>query len=256
MPALGLMLALYAMPFLASIYRSFLDEGGAFTFAHYEKALDLYLRDVIFSLSVLLLDEPLSNLDAQLREEMRFEIRELQKQLGITSIYVTHDQAEALVLSDRIAVLHRGKMVQVGTPDDIYNRPSNRFVAGFIGLTSFIEGSISGFDETTGHAIATTKDDLTIEVDGQGLSPGQSVTLSIRPEHLRLSRDSHAAPAENYNVLEGKVHRAAYLGDVVDYRIQVRDWELRAHSPTDEALSHGEHVFIIFSPEHVTVIPK
>ncbi len=213
-------------------------------------------RALVLQPNVLLLDEPLSNLDAQLREEMRFEIRELQRQLGITSIYVTHDQAEALVLSDRIAVLHRGKMVQVGTPDEIYNRPSNRFVAGFIGLTSFIEGSISGFDETMGHAIVTTKDDLTIKVDAQDLSPGQSVTLSIRPEHLRLSRDGHETPAENYNVLEGKVHRAAYLGDVVDYRIQVGDWELRAHSSTDKALSHGEHVFIIFSPERVTVIPK
>lgn len=213
-------------------------------------------RALVLQPSVLLLDEPLSNLDAQLREEMRFEIRELQKQLGITSIYVTHDQAEALVLSDRIAVLHQGKMVQVGTPDEIYNRPSNRFVAGFVGLTSFIEGSISGFDETSGFAMVRTKDGLIIEVEGHDLSPGQPVTLSIRPEHLRLSRDRHEAPAENYNVLEGEVHRAAYLGDVVDYRIQVGDWELRAHSPTDEALSRGEYVFIIFSPERVTVIPK
>jgi ABC-type Fe3+/spermidine/putrescine transport system ATPase subunit len=213
-------------------------------------------RALVIQPSVLLLDEPLSNLDAQLREEMRFEVRELQKQLGITSIYVTHDQAEALVLSDRIAVLHQGELVQVGTPEEIYNRPSNRFVAGFIGLTSFIEGRVSGFDQVTGRALISTRDGLTIGVSDHDLSLGQQVTLSVRPEHIRLCRDSDTVATEDSNVLKGKVIRAAYLGDVVDCRVQVGNWILRANTRADEVLRPDEDVFIVFSPERVTVIPE
>ncbi|MFQ5854162.1 MAG: ABC transporter ATP-binding protein [Anaerolineae bacterium] len=212
-------------------------------------------RALVIQPSVLLLDEPLSNLDAQLREEMRFEVRELQKQLGITSVYVTHDQAEALVLSDRIAVMHQGELVQVGTPEEIYGRPGNRFVAGFIGLTSFIEGSVSEFDEATGHALIATTDHLTIRVSDCDLGVGQRVTLSVRPEHIRLCRDSSTVPTQKFNVLKGKVVRAAYLGDIVDYRIQVGDWTLRAHSSTDEVLKSDDDIFVVFSPHQVTVIP-
>ncbi len=213
-------------------------------------------RALVIQPSVLLLDEPLSNLDAQLREEMRFEVRELQKQLGITSVYVTHDQAEALVLSDRIAVLHQGELVQVGTPEEIYNQPSNRFVAGFIGLTSFIEGTVSGFDEAAGYAHVTTKDGLTIAVRPSNLSQGQRVTLSVRPEHIQLRRDTGPAPADGSNVLQGRIIRAAYLGDLVDYRVRTGDWILRAHTRTDEALNPDEEILVIFSPDRVTVIPE
>jgi ABC-type Fe3+/spermidine/putrescine transport system ATPase subunit len=212
-------------------------------------------RALVLQPSVLLLDEPLSNLDAQLREEMRFEIRELQKQLGITSIYVTHDQAEALVLSDRIAVMHRGELVQVGTPEEIYDQPANRFVAGFIGLTSFLEGHVSELVAATGLARVTTQDQLTIRVSGHGLGVGQPVTLSIRPEHIRLYRDSDTTAIMDANVLKGQVVRAAYLGDMIDYRIRVGDWTLRAHSGTDQALHAGEDICIVFSPARVTVIP-
>lgn len=213
-------------------------------------------RALVIQPSLLLLDEPLSSLDAQLREEMRFEIRELQKKLGITSVYVTHDQAEALVLSDRIAVMHQGRLMQVGTPTEIYDQPRNRFVAGFIGLTSFIEGHISELDESADRAVVKTDDDLTIQVPKHDFSIGQSVTLSIRPQHIQLSRGDGTAPSASANVLEGKVHRAAYLGDVVDYRIKINDWELRAQTPTDEALRPGEDVVIVFEPERVTVIPE
>lgn len=213
-------------------------------------------RALVIQPSLLLLDEPLSSLDAQLREEMRFEIRELQKKLGITSIYVTHDQAEALVLSDRIAVMHQGRLMQIGTPAEIYDQPRNRFVAGFIGLTSFIEGHIAELNETAGHAVVKTRDNLTIRVPKRDFSVGQSVTLSIRPQHIQLSCDDGGASSAHANVLQGKVHRAAYLGDVVDYRIKINDWELRAQTSTDEALHPGEDVVIVFDPERVTVIPE
>jgi iron(III) transport system ATP-binding protein len=211
-------------------------------------------RALVIEPRMLLLDEPLSNLDAQLREEMRFEIRELQKKLGITSVYVTHDQAEALVLSDRIAILHEGRLVQVGSPEDIYNRPGNKFVAGFIGLTSFVEGSIARFDEAQGYGVVKTEDNLEIQVRAADLNPGQKVTLAIRPEHISLHPDKTAVGAANANLFEGIVIRGAYLGDIIDYRIKVGEWILRAHLGTDRALKPNQRIWVAFSPEQVTLI--
>jgi iron(III) transport system ATP-binding protein len=211
-------------------------------------------RALVIEPSLLLLDEPLSNLDAQLREEMRFEIRELQKKLGITSVYVTHDQAEALVLSDRIAILHEGRLIQVGSPEDIYNRPGNRFVAGFIGLTSFMEGTVARLDDARGHVVVKTKDNLEVRARASGLKPDQKVTLAIRPEHIEICRDETTPRSPEINWLEGKVMRGAYLGDIIDYRIQVSDWILRAHAGTDRVLNPDERVWVAFSPDRVTLI--
>ncbi len=211
-------------------------------------------RALVIEPRLLLLDEPLSNLDAQLREEMRFEIRELQKKLGITTVYVTHDQAEALVLSDRIAILNEGRLVQVGYPTDIYDRPGNKFVAGFIGLTSFIDGTIARFDELEGHVVVKTEDNLEVRVRGGDLNPGQKVTVAIRPEHIELYSDERVARSMGVNLLEGTVMRGAYLGDIIDYRIKVGDWVLRAHMGTDRVLKSNERIWVAFSPDHVTLI--
>lgn len=210
-------------------------------------------RALVIEPSLLLLDEPLSNLDAQLREEMRFEIRELQKKLGVTSVYVTHDQAEALVLSDRIAILHDGRLVQVGTPEEIYNRPGNRFVAGFIGLTSFVEGVVKRFEDGQTYAIVETADRLAIRARAAGLALDQQVTLAIRPEHMEVCGEG-ALPPPPANLFQGKVLRGAYLGDIIDYRIQVGNWTLRAHTPTDQVLNPGQVVWLAFSPDRVTWI--
>lgn len=210
-------------------------------------------RALVIEPSMLLLDEPLSNLDAQLREEMRFEIRELQKNLGITTVYVTHDQAEALVLSDRIAILHEGRLVQVGSPEDIYNRPSNRFVAGFIGLTSFVEGTIARVDDKD-HVTVKTQDNVEIRARASGLNLNQKVTLAIRPEHIEICEGEVGPRSPEINLLEGKVMRWAYLGDIIDYRIQVGNWVLRAHTGTDRVLNPGERVWVAFSPDRVTLI--
>lgn len=213
-------------------------------------------RALVIEPSVLLLDEPLSNLDAQLREEMRFEIRELQKKLGITAVYVTHDQAEALALSDRIAVMNKGVLTQVGTPAQIYNFPSNRFVAGFIGLSSFVEGTISQLDPAASSAIVTTSDQLNIHVPMDGLRLNQKVTLAIRPEHITLNTGNGQPAPAGTNLLQGEVIRAAYLGDVIDYRLGIGQWLLRVHAPTDMVLSPGEKVQVLIPPQQITLIPE
>ncbi|MFN3321847.1 MAG: ABC transporter ATP-binding protein, partial [Allorhizobium sp.] len=141
-------------------------------------------RALVMEPELLLLDEPLSNLDAKLREKMRFELKKIQRELGITTIYVTHDQSEALALSHEIAVMNQGKIVQIGSPRDIYERPTTTFVADFIGSTNFIEGVVRdrsdrGFivDSPIGSLAADHKDNLSI---------GAAVSMSIRPEDLRL----------------------------------------------------------------------
>jgi iron(III) transport system ATP-binding protein len=211
-------------------------------------------RALVIQPRVLLLDEPLSNLDAQLREEMRFEIRELQKNLGITAVYVTHDQAEALVLSDRIAVMNDGIITQIGTPQQIYNQPNNRFVAGFIGLSSFVEGSVSRLDSSGSYATVTTSDGVEIRVPRERLSLNQKVTLAIRPEHITLRHNGHQPVSQEDNLLEGEVVRTAYLGDVIDYRIQVGSWILRVHTGTDTHLTLRDRIQLVVPAERITLI--
>lgn len=213
-------------------------------------------RALVIEPTVLLLDEPLSNLDAQLREEMRFEIRELQKNLGITTVYVTHDQAEALALSDRIAVMNRGIITQMGTPEQIYNQPSNRFVAGFIGLSSFVEGTVTQINGDTHYAVVTTNDQVNIRVPAQNLNHNQKVTMAIRPEYITVKNRATVSVPEDANLLEGEVIRAAYLGDVIDYRIGLGQWVLRVHTGTDKMLHPGEKVQLIIPPDRVTIIPE
>jgi spermidine/putrescine ABC transporter ATP-binding subunit len=199
-------------------------------------------RALVYRPKVLLLDEPLSNLDAKLREQMRFEIRELIDRLGITAVYVTHDQAEALALSDRVAVMNAGRIEQVGTPDEIYDYPQSRFVADFIGLSDFIEGTVGTLDD----------EDQTVVVHAGGLeiavpatpemSPGRSVLLFIRPNNVELFPASHQ---EGRNVFPGTVDKLTYLGDRNDYRIAVNDGlELRVQTDGKLRFDPGQPVKI------------
>lgn len=213
-------------------------------------------RALVIEPTILLLDEPLSNLDAQLREEMRFEIRELQNNLGITAVYVTHDQAEALALSDRIAVMNKGVITQIGTPKQIYNQPSNRFVAGFIGLSSFVEGIVTQLDQAKAYAVITTSDQVNIRVPGDNLATHQKATLAIRPEHITLRYDASVPVPEDANLLDGEVIRAAYLGEVIDYWIGIGDWILRVHTGTDKVLKPEDKIQVIVPPEQITLIPE
>ena len=205
-------------------------------------------RALVIEPDVLLLDEPLSNLDAKLREEMRFEIKELQRKLKITTIYVTHDQAEAMVLADRIAVMNKGKVVQVGSPEEIYTFPSNEFVAQFIGLTTLIEGTVEEVYE--GGALVRSKDGLMMRVLARGVRKGEKVKVSIRPEHVLMSKGR----LEGVNVFEGEVLKVAYLGNIADYRVKLGEWVLRVQSPGRPQFRPGEKVYLKLDPESIIAI--
>jgi spermidine/putrescine ABC transporter ATP-binding subunit len=209
-------------------------------------------RALVYRPKVLLLDEPLSNLDAKLREEMRFEIRDLIDRLGITAVYVTHDQAEALALSDRVAVMNAGRIEQVGTPDDIYDCPQSRFVADFIGLSDFFEVTVDSVD--SGAYMVTVKaNGLEILIPAQpGMSAGQSVLLFVRPNDVELLPASHEA---GRNIFPGVVGKMTYLGDRIDYRIVVGEGlELRVQTDGKVRFDEGEHVKVHLPAAHCQVI--
>jgi len=173
-------------------------------------------RALVIHPKCLLLDEPLSNLDAKLRLEMRTEIRRICKQAGLTAIYVTHDQKEALSVADRLAVLNGGIVEQCGTPQDVYLRPTSPFVAGFIGETNFIEGIVISV-ENEKMVLSTSVGEWTSTYDLSGFAPGDEVTLSLRPETLRLGHP----PADASNQFDGVVHDTIYLGEVAQHQVRL-----------------------------------
>ena len=170
-------------------------------------------RALVIEPQCLLLDEPLSNLDAKLRLEMRTEIRRICKAAGLTALYVTHDQKEALSIADRLAVLDQGRLLQIGTPQDVYAHPVNRFVAQFIGETTFLEGRVSAVRD--GLADVTTAAGSWQAAAGPGIAPGASVWLSIRPEAVQL----HAPRPEGPNVFAADLHDTIYLGEVAQHQV-------------------------------------
>ncbi|HEU5430938.1 MAG TPA: ABC transporter ATP-binding protein [Thermomicrobiales bacterium] len=167
-------------------------------------------RALVIEPTVLLLDEPLSNLDAKLREELRQEIRDIQQELGITTLFVTHDQVEALTMSDRIVVLNRGQIEQVGTPEEVYERPASRFVADFIGRANFLEGEVVASD---GAESQVAFGDAGSVVVAKPLPPAQKVTLMVRPHRMRMS------PPGGEGGILGSVEGVTYLGDLIQYQI-------------------------------------
>jgi iron(III) transport system ATP-binding protein len=198
-------------------------------------------RALVVEPEILLLDEPLSNLDANLREEMRFEIRRLHEKFTITTLYVTHDQAEAMVISDRIAVLQRGRVVQVGAADEVFLQPRTRFVAEFIGRTNLVEGVVVGPDRVA-------RGRLRLRVGATDLAMGARVAVSIRPHDIALTAPDGAAA--HPNALRGVVQRASFLGDGVDYQVQVADSDvvLRVAAPGARRLRVGEAVGLTIEP--------
>ncbi len=183
-------------------------------------------RALVNQPEVLLLDEPLGALDQKLRKEMQLELKGLQERLGITFIFVTHDQEEALTMSDRIAVMSQGRVLQIGTPTEIYERPNCRFVADFIGETNFIDGTVQAANAT--HATLATPDGLVLQgYTPRSVQPGAHATLSIRPEKVRLSPLS-STNERGPNSLPVQVERINYIGS--DTRIIVRLNELRTLS--------------------------
>jgi iron(III) transport system ATP-binding protein len=211
-------------------------------------------RALVVEPEILLLDEPLSNLDANLREEMRFEIRRLHEAFGITTLYVTHDQAEAMVISDRIAVLERGRVAQVGTADEVFLRPRTRFVAEFIGRTNLIDGVAVEAD-------VVACGPLRLAVGAADLPVGTRVAVSIRPHDIAVgpppaaggaigpgsgaSRERASDPRRaRMNTLRGVIQRVSFLGEGVDYLVLVEHSAvtLRVAAPAARRLAVGESV--------------
>jgi iron(III) transport system ATP-binding protein len=208
-------------------------------------------RAIVVEPPLLLLDEPLSNLDAKLREVLRFELKRLQKDLGITSIYVTHDQVEALALSSRIAVMEGGRIAQLGQPRDIYETPQSKFVAEFIGTSNFLAGKIKAVVGTR-ISVATEAGDLELQ-SGLSLSAGDSVVVSIRPESVKLSEQSRNDTVANE--LTGTVLTRAFLGDSVDHIVRVADCEVRARCNPVTSVAAGTTVYLEIDPSRITLVP-
>jgi iron(III) transport system ATP-binding protein len=201
-------------------------------------------RCIVMEPRVLLFDEPLSNLDAKLREQMRVEIRELQQRLGITSVYVTHDQVEAMSISDEVVIMNAGVVEQRGTPDDAYARPASRFVADFIGKANFVPARVVGPEqiEISG---------LRVEVPAMADShAGTDVTAVIRPEAIRLSRHEGDFP--------GTVRRAMFLGNIAEYLVAldgIGEWLVDCSNPAETGLYRaGEAVFLTPSRSSIHVL--
>jgi iron(III) transport system ATP-binding protein len=211
-------------------------------------------RALVIRPRCLLLDEPLSNLDAKLRLEMRSEIRRVCKEFKLTTVYVTHDQKEALSVSDRMAILDRGKILQVGSPREVYRRPINRVVADFIGETDFIAGTL--VSANGGQAIVDTPIGRFEGVLGDAQAKpaaGSAVTLSVRPECWALSRE---APARN--AVRGKIGGAIYLGELAQYDLIAggQDLKIIELNPRFIDQSNRGEVFASAAPEDVVVLTE
>ena len=209
-------------------------------------------RALVLEPDILLLDEPLSNLDALLREQMRFEIAQLHKQYGLTTIYVTHDQTEAMVISDRIAVLDKGRLMQLGTPWEIYSRPANKFVAGFMGTTNFIRGKVE--DISGDYAVVRANDGLILQGRGRGLQKGQEVEVAVRPENVEFLKELQASNAPKaINIFDAKITRATYVGELIDYQLHIHDSLIRAKGHVRTKKAAGETVKIYIDPDQLSV---
>jgi iron(III) transport system ATP-binding protein len=208
-------------------------------------------RALVMRPRLLLLDEPLSNLDAKLRDDMRLELKRLQNDLGVTTLYVTHDQVEALAISDRIGVMDSGRLVQVGTPDEIYLTPATRFVAEFIGASNFVPGEVMGV-EGTNCVVRTAAGSVTGECV-TSVSRGDSVVVSLRPEMLGLTEVS-GNPADP--AWSGAVRTQAYLGEAVDHLVDLAGGlELRVRTGPGLACAPGISVRVDLDRARARVFP-
>ncbi len=209
-------------------------------------------RALVREPDVLLLDEPLSNLDAKLRERMRSELLLIQRRVGITTLFVTHDQVEALSMSETIAVMDRGRIIQEGPPRDIYHSPASEFVAGFIGSTNLLQGTVGARDAATGLASLQTQVGL-LRAEAAGLSAGEPAVVAIRPEDIVLHRgERHGGDvAGRADVLTGEIEIGLFIGTSVEYHVKVEGVLMQARVNSRIDLRPGDRVGVEFPPDAV-----
>jgi iron(III) transport system ATP-binding protein len=200
-------------------------------------------RSLIMEPKVLLLDEPLSNLDAKLRESTRIEIRKLQRRVGITSVYVTHDQEEAMTLSDRVVIMHEGRIQQIGTPSEIYAHPANRFVADFIGKANFLDATIASIDAPESATLNVYGMELKVSAVTENLEQGMKVVIVVRPESVALESGK---PGQ----LRGVIKESVYLGSEIVYEVELDDRLITVKVPNPR-----EHT-LFTTDQEVTVLLK
>jgi len=211
-------------------------------------------RALVRNPKVLLLDEPLSNLDAKLREELRFEIKSLVKRMGITSVYVTHDQAEAMVISDRIAVMDAGNVVQIGTARDIYQTPANKFVADFIGTMNFLAGEVVQIirDEDAAYVQTTFSERIRCTIPStMEAVRGKKVYASIRPEDTEIFT---TPPQNKENVFNCIIAHKAYLGNFLYFFVNVNDTMIRVQVQHHLPYEEGQELFLFLNPQKCTIL--
>lgn len=210
-------------------------------------------RAIVMDVDLLLFDEPLSNLDSKLRLQMRFELRQLQKQLGITSIYVTHDQEEAMVLSDRVAIMDDGNIVEIGKPHDIYLEPTKLFTAKFVGQSNLLPSEAVSADG----ASATVRTAIGVITTGaHNRSAPSDGFLMIRPEHIAISWVRGELPSSDVNVFEGAIVSETFTGKLVDYRVRVGEFTLEVQTPLRNVAQQESRVFVHLPPERCVMLPK
>jgi spermidine/putrescine transport system ATP-binding protein len=215
-------------------------------------------RALINRPAVLLLDEPLGALDLKLRKQMQVELKRIQQEVGITFIYVTHDQEEAMTMSDRIAVMNRGRYEQLGDPESLYERPTTRFVAGFLGISNLIPATVEAIEGD--YATARIGDDARIKVPRALVNGTKSVSIGVRPEKIRLSERSADSP-QGHNRLIGVVRDASYMGVSTQYLVESQDGNLTvyeqnvARATRAELWARGDEVQMTWSPDHSFVVP-
>jgi iron(III) transport system ATP-binding protein len=213
-------------------------------------------RAIVAEPKLLLLDEPLSNLDAGLREEMRSELSRLQRTIGVTTVYVTHDQTEALTLSDRIAVVNRGRILQLGSPRDIYLRPQTEFVARFVGSTNLLYGRLRPGEGEIWQADVGWDKPLGC-VASAALATNRDVALSIRPEAIDLDlADAASAPADGMNALRGQISGAVFMGVNIRYEVRVADRTLSVITNPRRMFAVGDQVSLHFPLQSTVAVPR
>ena len=211
-------------------------------------------RAIVSNPRLLLFDEPLSNLDLKLREAMRVELKRIQNEVGITSIYVTHDQSEALVMSDEIIVMSKGNIEQSGEPVEIYSKPNNKYVSNFIGVANLLDAKVEKVTEDGSGEVTVQYGEMTARLPcriGRGVHQGDEATLSVRPENVHVSRDKTSDSS-----IEGKVENVIFLGNHVDCRVNWGEYEWKVIAHPRDRLKEGEKIYLRFESDHTLAVQQ